>query len=70
LGVVKNRQGFTEEPEAFLDLSIAALLALRSRRSLRLCYIAGRRLPSHSDNLKTDGQLAYQSPLADGKNDA
>jgi hypothetical protein len=51
-------------------LSIAALLALRSRRSLRLCYIAGRRLPSHSDNLKTDGQLAYQSPLADGKNDA
>jgi hypothetical protein len=43
LGVVKNRQGFTEEPEALLDFIDAALLALRSRRSLRLCYIAGRR---------------------------
>jgi hypothetical protein len=51
----------------FSTLSIAALLALRSRRSLRLCYIAGRRLPWHSDNLKTDGQLAHQSPLAMGK---
>jgi hypothetical protein len=69
LGVVKNRQGFTEEPEAFLDLSIAALLALRSRRSLRLAILQVG-VCSHSDNLKTDGQLAYQSPLADGKNDA
>jgi hypothetical protein len=70
LGVVKNRQGFTEEPEALLELYRLPRCSHCAADDPCDFAILQVGVCSHSDNLKTDGQLAYQSPLADGKNDA